>query len=72
MFKKQEKIQERKWAFDYRVDYIDGSVEYRTAFVRAIHIENAFDRASDCISDRVQSDDLIGGATLTCVCLEEE
>ena len=72
MFKKREKIHEKGWSFDYRVNFIDGAIEYRTGFVKAIHIENAMDRATMWIEERVESDDLIEGATLTCVSLEEE
>ena len=65
MFKKKEKkLYERGFVFDYEVEFIDGAIEIRTGWVKALHIENALDRASMWIEERVESDDLIEGATL--------
>lgn len=67
VFKKKEKLYERGFVFDYEVDFIDGAREIRTGWVKAMHIENALDRASRWIEERVESDDLIEDATLIMV-----
>lgn len=59
MFKKKPK--EKRWYFDYQVEFVDGHQEGRTGDVDAAYLVNAVDRAICLIEERTQADpDIIG------------